>query len=123
MVLSGVKRAADACVPAFLRDAPPMFRSLACLVLLLSAALSAADRFVVDDEAFEENAIAAATALHKQGKLVSLTKLRKQLKRTHCEVTLPAPRKDRLRPPEVYRLVRNSTVVVATFYKCTACKK
>jgi serine protease Do len=100
-----------------------MFRSLACLVFLLSAALSAEDRFVVDDEAFEQNATAAATALHKQGKLVSLTKLRTQLKRAHCEVTLPAPRKERLRPPEVYRLVRNSTVVVATFYKCTKCKK
>ena len=91
--------------------------------MLLSIALVADDRLVVDDEAFEEQAIAAATALHAKGKLVSLTKLRTQLKRTHCELTLPEPRKDKLSPPEVYRLIRGSTVVVATFYHCTKCKK
>src|SRR5207249_3397211 len=103
------------CVPALLCDAPPMFRSPVCFVLLLSAALFAEDRLVVDDDAFDQKATAAATALHGQGKLVSLQKLRTQLKHAHCELTLPEPRKDRLRPPEVYRLVRNSTVVVATF--------
>ncbi|MEO6739334.1 MAG: serine protease [Chthoniobacteraceae bacterium] len=91
--------------------------------MLLSIALVADDRLVVDDEAFEEQAIAAAAALHGKGKLVSLTKLRTQLKRTHCDITLPEPRKDKLSPPEVYRRIRSSTVVVATFYHCTKCKK
>jgi S1-C subfamily serine protease len=100
-----------------------MFRLSALLTALLSTALLADDRFVVDDEAFERQAIAEATTLHGKGKLVSLTKLRTQLKRTHCELALPEPRKDRLRPPEVYRLVRSSTVAVATFYHCTECKK
>ena len=100
-----------------------MFRLSACLALFLSVALHAEDRFVVDDEAFEATATAAATALHKQGKLVSLEKLRTQLKRAHCELALLEPRKEKLRPPEIYRLVRNSTVVVATFYKCTECRK
>ena len=100
-----------------------MLRFPAFLVLLLSVALLAEDRFVVDDDAFAEQAIAAATTLHAQGKLVSLTKLRTQLKRANCELTLPEPRKEKLRPSEVYRLVRNSTVVVATFYHCTKCKK
>ena len=100
-----------------------MFRLPAFFIMLFSVALIADDRLVVDDEAFEAQAVAAATALHDQGKLVSLTKLRTQLTRAHCELKLPEPRKDRLRPPEVYRLVRNSTVVVATFYHCTKCKK
>ena len=100
-----------------------MLRFPVCLLVLLSAALPADDRLVVDDEAFEEQATAAATALHEKGKLVSLTKLRTQLERAHCEVPLPEPRKDKLRPAEVYRLVRKSTVVVATFYHCTKCKK
>ena len=100
-----------------------MSRLPAFLVVLLSAALSAEDRLVVDDEAFEQQAITAATALHDQGKLVPLRKLRAQLQRAHCELALPEPRKDRLRPPEIYRLVRNSTVAVATFYHCTKCKK
>ena len=100
-----------------------MFRFPAVLAVLFSVTLLADDRLVVDDEAFETQAIAAAAALHDKGKLVPLAKLRTQLKRTHCELTLPEPRKDRLRPPEVYRLVRNSTVVVATFYHCTKCKK
>ncbi len=76
---------------------------------------------MVDDEAFENQATAAATALHKKGKLVSLKDLRTQLKRTHCELAFAEPRKDRLRPQEVYRLLRGSTVAVATFYKCAKC--
>ena len=100
-----------------------MFRFSAWLVLSLSVVPLAEDRFVVDDDAFDEQATVAATALHEKGKLVSLTKLRTQLKRANCELTLPEPRKDRLRPAEVHRLVRNSTVVVATFYHCTKCKK
>ena len=100
-----------------------MLRFSVFLVLLLSVALLAEDRFVVDDDAFAEQAIAAATTLHEQGKLVSLTKLRTQLKRANCELTLPEPREEKLRPAEVCRLVRNSTVVVATFYHCTKCKK
>lgn len=93
------------------------------LLVLLSAALLAEDRFVVDDEAFDQQAIAAATALHEQGKLVSLKKLRTQLKQVRCDVTLPEPRKDKLRPAEVYRLVRKSTVVVGTLYHCSECKE
>lgn len=100
-----------------------MLRLPAFLIALLSAGLFADDRLVVDDEAFEQQAIAAATVLHDKGKLVPLTKLRTQLKRTHCDLALPEPRKDRLQPREVYRLIRDSTVSVATFYHCTKCKK
>ncbi len=100
-----------------------MFRFSACLLLLLSPLLIGDDRIVVDDESFDEQATAAATALHGQGKLVSLAKLRAQLDRTSTETALPEPRKDKLRPAEVYRLIRGSTVVVATFYHCTKCKK
>ncbi len=100
-----------------------MFRILTFLIAIFPAALIAGDRLVVDDEAFEEQAIAAAAALHKKDKLVPLTKLRTQLKRTHCELALPEPRKEKLQPREIYRLVRSSTVAVATFYHCTKCKK
>ena len=101
-------------VPAF---------TIAFLIALFSTAIFADDRLVVDDEAFDEHAITAATALHKDGKLVSLAKLRTQLKRPSCDIALPEPRKDKLSPPEVYRLIRSSTVAVATFYQCTKCKK
>ena len=100
-----------------------MSRLLAFVFALIAPALLADDRFVVDDEAFEEQAIAAATVLHDKGKLVPLATLRAQLKRTHSELALPEPRKDRLQPREVYRLIRNSTVSVATFHHCTKCKK
>ena len=100
-----------------------MLRLPAFLIALFSAALLADDRLVVDDDAFEAQAIAAATALHGKGKLVPIAKLRTQLKRAHCELSLPEPRKDKLSPPEVYRLIRKSTVAVATFYHCTKCKK
>ena len=113
----------SACLRALLGDAPQMFRRLAIFIAFLPAVLLAGDRLVVDDEAFEGQAISAATALHGKDKLVSLTKLRTQLKRARCNVVLPEPRKDRLQPREVYRLVRSSTVAVATFYHCTNCKK
>jgi S1-C subfamily serine protease len=93
------------------------------VVLLMPALISAQERFVVDDDTFVEQAIAAATALHDQGKLVSLAKLRTQLKRERCDLALPTPRKVRLEAPELYRLVRDSTVVVATFFHCAECKK
>jgi hypothetical protein len=100
-----------------------MHRLPVVLFALFSSVLSAEDRFVVDDEAFVQRATDAAGVLHGKGKLVSLEKLRGQIKRAHCKLTLPEPRKDRLRPPEVYRLIRKSTVVVGTFYKCGKCKK
>jgi S1-C subfamily serine protease len=100
-----------------------MLRFSACIVLFLSVLLSAEERFVVDDEAFERQVTAAALVLHEEGKLVPLAKLRTHLGHAQCEVALPAPRKDRLRPPEIHRLVRGSTVVVGTFYHCTKCKE
>ncbi len=93
------------------------------VLALFSAALFADDRLVVDDDAFEQTAIAAATVLHDKGKLVPLAKLRENLTRTHCKLALPEPRKDKLPPREVYRLVRGSTVSVATFYRCKKCKE
>ena len=98
-----------------------MLRVLVFLVLLQFAAVGADDRFVVDDEAFVENATAAAKALHAEGKLVSFEKLRAQLDRKSCELQLPAPRTEKLTPREVHRLMRNSTVAVASFYKCAKC--
>lgn len=94
----------------------------AWFLLLLPALLSAGERFVVDDDAFLEQATAAANALHNRGELVPLAKLRTQLNRASCELALPAARKVRLDPPELYRLVRSSAVVVAVFYKCAECK-
>ena len=111
-----------ACLRSFVCDACRMFRFSACLVLLLSSVLIGDDCLVVDDESFDEQATIGATALHEQGKLVPLAKLRTQLKRVHCELALPESRKAKLSPSEVYRLVRSSTVVVATFYHCSKCQ-
>lgn len=111
------------CLCERLGDAPRMFRLLTFLIAIFPAALLAGDRLVVDDEAFEEQAIAAATQLHKKDKLVSLDKLRTQLKHARCDIALPEPRKEKLAPRDIYRLVRSSTVAVATFYHCTKCKK
>ena len=98
-----------------------MLRVPAILLLLKFAVLGADDRFVVDDDAFVEKATAAAKALHKDGKLVSYAKLRAQLDRTACELQLPAPRTEKLAPREIHRLMRSSTVAVASFYKCAKC--
>lgn len=100
-----------------------MLRLIAALVLCFQGPLSAGDRFVVDDDAFIEKAIAAATGLHKAGKLVSFEKLRAQLDRTTCQLQRPEPRTEKMQPPEIFRLIKESTVAVATFYQCTTCKK
>ena len=98
-----------------------MLRTLLALALLL-VSMRADDRLVVDDQVFTAKCTAATEELQKAGKLVSFKKLRTQLNRASCELQLPAPRKDKLSAQEVYRTVRESTVVVGTFFKCTKCK-
>ncbi len=91
------------------------------LVLIFPTLLLAGDRLVVDDEAFVEKCTAGAAALQKEGKLVPIAKLREQLDRKSADIALPEPRKEKLSAPDVYELLRGSTVVVATFFKCTEC--
>ena len=98
-----------------------MLRLLAAFIFWEIAAHAADDRFVVDDDSFVEKATAAAKALHHEGKLVSFPKLRAHLDRKRCDVQLPAPRAEKLTAREVHRLVRGSTVAVASFYKCAKC--
>ena len=98
-----------------------MLRALAFLLLLKISATGADDRFVVDDEAFVEKATEAAKALHHAGKLVAFAKLRAHLDRKSCELQMPAPRTEKLTPREIHRLMRGSTVAVASFYKCAKC--
>lgn len=93
------------------------------LALFFPTFLLAADRLVVDDEAYLEKCTAAAASLHKEGKLVSLEKLRTQLDRSAADIVLPEPRKEKLSPPDIYELLRGSAVVVASFYKCSECKE
>ncbi len=93
------------------------------IVLFCCAALlHADDRLVVDDDAYMGACTHAAEDLFKAGKLVAFKTLRTQLNRAQCPLSLPAPRKEKLAATEVYRLVRESTVAVAAFYKCTRCK-
>lgn len=119
---AGASSDARACLGMMRGDASKMLRLFICLIFLSSPSFATEDRFVVDDEAFEKHASAAAAILHKAGKLVPLKELRTQLKRPHCELTLPEPRKAALRPQEINRLVRGSTVAVAEFFKCSKCK-
>ena len=100
---------------------PTMLRTFLALALLL-ASLRANDRLVVDDQVLIARYTAATEELQKAGKLVSFKTLRTQLNRASCELQLPAPRKEKLSPQEVYRTVRESTLVVGTFFKCTKCK-
>src|SRR5438045_610104 len=95
---------------------------LSFLLLLTLAAPGTENRFVVDDDAFIQAVTESAKALHKDGKLVSVKTLRSQLDRSHCELKSPPARTEKLRPREIYRMVKNSTVAVAAFYQCTKCK-
>lgn len=98
-----------------------MRRILVVLLLVTSAAWSADARFTVDDDAYIAKATASAKALHKAGKLVSFEKLRAQLGRTSSELPMPPTRTDKLAPREIHRLVRDSTVAVASFFRCDQC--
>jgi S1-C subfamily serine protease len=93
------------------------------VALFFPALLFAGDRLIVDDDAFVEKCTAAAEELHKADKLVPFSKLRAQLDRKSCVLTLPEPRKDKLAPADLYELVRGSTVVVASFFKCKECNE
>jgi S1-C subfamily serine protease len=99
-----------------------MLKLLTCWLAFSLTAFAGSDRLVVDDDAYVAACTAKAAELQKAGKLVGLKKLRTGLARTECEIALPAPRTQKLAGPEVYRLVRESTVTVATFFKCAHCR-
>lgn len=96
---------------------------LALLLLLAAWSTLAAERLVVDDEVYLDQCMTAAEALHKENKLVPFSKLRPQLERRRCELTLPEPRQEKLAPPDLCELLKASTLVVAAFYKCTECNE
>jgi serine protease Do len=93
------------------------------LLLIFPTLLAASDRLVVDDTAYVEKCTAGAAALHQADKLVPFSQLRTQLDRKTCQLTLPEPRREKLSNPEVYELLKGSTVVVASFFKCTECNE
>lgn len=91
------------------------------LFLFLPALLLASDRLVVDDDAYIEKCKKTCAALKKEDKLVSFAKLREHLDRKTCTLTLAEPRKEKLEAPDVYELLKGSTVVVASYFKCEEC--
>ncbi len=91
------------------------------LFLFFPAFVFAADRLVVDDDAYMEKCKKACAVLKKEDKLVSFAKLREHLDRKSCSLTLAEPRKEKLDPPEIYELLKGSTVVVASYFKCEEC--
>ena len=87
-----------------------------------TALLCAEDRLVVDDAAYMDTCTRAAEQLFNAGKLVAYKTLRSQLDRRQTALALPEARKEKLPATEVYRLVRESSVSVGSFFKCTRCK-
>lgn len=95
---------------------------LTAWLLLASSAGAASPRYVIDDDAFLDKVTAAGEKLLAEGKLVSLDTLRRQIRTRCAPLTLPAPTKQKLAPPDLYDRLRESTLAVGTFYKCPDCE-
>jgi len=78
-------------------------------------------RLIVDDDQYEQQVIDGGRKLLREGKLISLESLRSQV-RTHGIGLRTVPISSRkLDPPALCDRLRESTLAVATLYKCPDC--
>jgi serine protease Do len=97
---------------------------LLLLILVVRAGVAAPSpgtRFVIDDDEFDQKVTAAGTKLLKEGKLISVEALRRQIRPHRYQFTLSPMSTRRLEPPEVYEHLLGSTLAVGSLYKCADC--
>jgi len=96
-----------------------LFVAFLCVLPLTGRAQTAADP--VDDAQLENTLRTTTEKLMQAGKTVDAGTLRAQLKRTGCELRLPALSAKSLSPPQAYTTCRDSVAIVGALYKCDKC--
>jgi serine protease Do len=96
-------------------------------VLVLGAALSTgaaaagAPRFVIDDEEYVGKVIEASAKLLHEGKLRSFESLREETPHAGYSIKLAPLSHQKLAAPDLHDRLRQSTLAVGSFYKCSDC--
>ena len=96
-------------------------RLVPVLCLLALTALGAPHRFIIDDDAYSDQVLAASARLLRAGKLVSTESLRDQVQTHGCPLKLAKPWHRRLDPPDLCERLRQSTLALSSYYKCPDC--
>src|ERR1035438_1238498 len=113
-------------LPAYSIRKDRAMRTLTIIVLGVFAfsagALAQTPRFVIDDEEYIAKVTDASTKLLKDGKLKSLASLGSQV-RAGCLPLKPVPvSREKLAPTDLCDRLRQSTLAVGSYYKCTHCR-
>ena len=103
--------------------APPVIVLVLGAVLLATGALAEAPRFVIDDETYVDKVTEASARLLKAGKLKSLASLREQVREEGFPVKLSPLLRVKLDAPELCDRLRQCTLAVGSYYRCTDCKE
>ncbi|MCX6995965.1 MAG: serine protease [Kiritimatiellaeota bacterium] len=77
----------------------------------------------VDDQALLQSLTRQAQQLQDAGQLAPFKQLREQLGRTTYPLRLPAPPRQTLTAPELYRRARPSALVHCLLYRCDKCQR
>ena len=102
-----------------------MMRRLALVLVLIwgwaCCATAQPGRFVVDDDAYCDRVVNAATRLLHQHKLQPMDSLRAEVRNSAVVLSLLPAVHTKLEPPDLCDRLRESTLAVGTFYKCPDC--
>jgi hypothetical protein len=90
-------------------------------IVALAAALGAGPRLVIDDDAYCEKVADNCSKMLKQGKLRSLSAIRREVHTKGHVLKLAPPSQLKVSPPELYDRLRESTLAVGSYYKCPDC--
>ena len=97
-------------------------RMLVLSVLLFTVpVLAQAPRFVVDDDDYVAKVTQASALLVRQHRLPDIGSLRRQVHNRTRVLKLAAPSQHKLDPPDLYERLRQSTLAVGIYYKCSDC--
>jgi S1-C subfamily serine protease len=99
-----------------------LYRALFLALLLCGlGALAQAPRFIIDDDDYDGKVAEASGRLLKEGKLKSVKALRKEIQPKSYPARLAAPARRQLAAADLYDLLRQSTLVVGSYFKCPDC--
>ena len=95
-----------------------------CMAMPVLRAADAVPVYNTEEEISEDPAILKqAGALFSSGQALSVADVREQLRRTHCQLKLPAAKSHVLGGREVWAAARSGFLRIGYYYFCADCKK
>lgn len=87
----------------------------------VAVTLAQSPRFVIDDDEYLDKLAAGSARLVREGKLIPLATLQKQVHTKGSATTFLPPAQTRMTPQDLCDRLRESVFAVGTYYKCSEC--